>query len=406
MRMTRIQRIDIFNGKCDPFFRMEDYYLSFVLTVALFFLSLFGSFLYLFLLSLFRKEPIFTDSGAIPSVSVIIPAHNEENQIAEKIRNTLDLDWPLLEVIVVSDGSTDRTNEIILEFGADIKTIFLEKRAGKPTALNAGAAAAGCDILLFTDASVLLRRDAIRKMLVPLQSGEIGIVFGRVEYDKLKYSSLTEGEMFYWNYENILREFQNRTGHIFSVIGGLCAMRRGSYSEIPQGVISDDLHLAFQSYSRGKRGYYISEILGFEENPKSTQGEFQRKVRVIAGGWQFLFKYLRDFKNCPGLLQFYLQKPLRWCAVFFLILHLGFLLSTLENPLSFNLCLIYLLLCDLPLMEWAVRFLQQAYTGSIDIKIKWFFLPFYFIMINLAALVGFFKGLARSESVTWKMEAR
>lgn len=370
-------------------------------SLAVYFFSLFGSFFFLFLKSLFRSEPVFRNTSCIPRVTLIVPVYNEISVIREKIENCLLLDYTDLEIIFVSDGSTDGTNQVLEEYSDRIRAILCGKRKGKPAALNTGAKVATGDVIIFTDASVILRRDAVHEMVLPLLDERIGIVFGRIEYNKKQYSSLSDGEITYWNYENLLRIMQNRTGYIFSVIGGLCAMHRDSIPILPD-VIADDLFLAFHAYSLGKTGYYIPEILGWEENLKSTQKEFFRKVRVIAGGWQFFLKYLPWFNHKKGFLQFMLQKPLRWCSPLLLLIHIIILISLFQINESRILLGLYSLIFILPLLEWILRLSRQAVIQTADIKIRWFFVPFYFIMINLASLLGMLRGFAGTEKIRWK----
>ncbi|MDD5092474.1 MAG: glycosyltransferase [Candidatus Wallbacteria bacterium] len=383
----------------------EHYELLFSLLFGLYLSSLFGSFAWLLLYSLFKPEPSFRAPEQLPKVSIIVPACNEENVIAEKIANCLELTDGPLEVIIISDGSTDRTWEILKKFSNKVTIFQMSQRCGKPTCLNKGAELASGEILVFTDASVILRQDAIRELMVPFTNPLIGIVFGRIEFDRIRYSSLSKGESAYWGYENLHRILQNCTGFVYSVIGGLCAVRKNLYQPLPEDAVSDDLHLAFNIYRQSFLGYYLPEVLGFEEHPKSTQAEFMRKIRVIAGGWQFFFRHFPDLRGINPF-QFFLQKPMRWCSPFFLTALLIFCAATYTRQWSFITLTIAAIMASLPFIELLLRFLYLSLTARTDIKVRWFFLPFYFIMINLASLLGLLQFFLGRRNVLWRLNQR
>jgi len=376
----------------------------FFLFLGIFFLCF--PYIFTFFLSFFQKKHEFTLYSGSPLVSIIIPACNEEKNIKTKIENTLSLKYENKEIIVVSDGSTDGTNDILKSYSEKIKTIILKNRTGKPIAINTGISSASGEFIILTDSTVILNPETIEKMLSPFSDEDISIVFGRIIFEKYFYSSMTQGELSYWEYENYIRKIQSNFGFTPSVIGGLCCFKKSFFIPIPENVVADDLFLLFSLCRNNMKSYYIDLPLGIEKNLKSTQGEFHRKIRVISGGWSFLFNYSFRFMNIKKMILFFSCKLSRWIAPFFFYAHL-ITLFIVKNSLSAKYIIYsYLIIFLLIVFEAMFRFIFQAIFSYKDIKIRWLSYPFYFIMTILAGILGFLKFLFHPQSVKWRLGER
>lgn len=214
-----------------------------------------------------------------PRVSLIIAAHDEEAVIAAKVANALALDYPRerLEVIVASDGSTDRTVELAREAGAD-QVLDLE-RGGKLLTQNAGAAAATGDILAFSDANATWHADALTRLVTAFVDPDTGYACGQVRFID-QGGSNQEGA--YWRFELAVRRLESELAGITAGNGAIYAVRKSAY--VPLGPASShDLVFPFLLHKRGLRSVYMPEAVADEKMVVSNEGEFARKRRMMRG---------------------------------------------------------------------------------------------------------------------------
>src|ERR1700675_173514 len=178
----------------------------------------------------------------LPSVTVLIPAYNEAQNIAATVQNKLKQDYPRdrLEIIVISDGSTDGTDDIVHEFSSqNVRLMRREQREGKAAGLNEGVRYSNGEILVFSDANSLFAPDAIRRMMENFADPEIGYVTGNLTY-KIRAEGISgNGCSAYMKYENALRTLETRAGSIIGVNGGVDAIRRELYRDVPRQLITD-----------------------------------------------------------------------------------------------------------------------------------------------------------------------
>ncbi len=235
--------------------------------------------LLLWILSRFLYRPEPEDTGELPSVSLIIAAHDEETVIAEKVANALALDYPreLIQVIVASDGSTDRTVELARKAGADL--VLELPRTGKLATQNAGAAHASGDVLAFSDANAVWQRDALGKLVVPFAADDIGYACGQVRFLG-QGGSNQEGA--YWRFELWVRRLESGLAGITAGNGAIYAVRRSAYMALGPAS-SHDLVFPFLLHKRRLRSVYVPEALAEEKMVASNEGEFARKRRMMRG---------------------------------------------------------------------------------------------------------------------------
>lgn len=230
-----------------------------------------------------------------PSISVIIAAYNGEKYLAAKLESVLALDYPAerMEVIVVSDGSTDRTDEIARQYEDRGVRLLRVERGGKPAALNAALPQASGEVLVLTDVRQLLEADSVRRLVSGFADAEVGVVSGELVIRNAQ--SGAEAEIgLYWRFETWMRDQLSRLDSMFGATGPFYAIRRELAVRIPPDMLLDDVYLPLTAYFRGYRLVMENRARAYDI-PTSRDTEFARKVRTLAGNYQIL----RAF---PGLL--------------------------------------------------------------------------------------------------------
>jgi len=228
--------------------------------------------------------PIAAESQPLGGVSVIVAAHDEEEVIAARVTNLLALSYPreLLEVIVVSDGSTDETVSAARAAGADL--VLDLDRVGKIAAQNEAVRAATGDVLAFSDANATWDAEALRRLLDGFADPDVAYVCGQVSFTSEAGENL---EGAYWRYEMAVRELESRLGGVTAGNGAIYAVRREAY--IFLGVSrSHDLSFPFELTKRGKRAVYAADAIASEKMVPTIEGEFARKRRMMRGLWDIV----------------------------------------------------------------------------------------------------------------------
>jgi cellulose synthase/poly-beta-1,6-N-acetylglucosamine synthase-like glycosyltransferase len=331
----------------------------------------------------------------IPSVDFIVAAYNEESCLHEKINNLKQLDYPpdKLRIIFVSDGSTDRTNELLqAEDGPGFRVIVVPQRGGKANALNYAAEEAHAKILVFSDASTLFATDAVRKLVRHFFDPTVGVVCGALQFEGSAESKQTDG--LYWKYESMLRLMESRLGATLTASGAIYALRSECYQALPPGSVIEDFLIPMNARKLNYRVLYDPEAVATEFAAGSVKGEFTRRVRLAVGSFRALSELIRVPMRGFTLLAFVSHKLLRWLVPFFLI---GILISNAILVRHFYYGL--LLLGQLLFYLWAAMgFLFRPQMGRFRFALVGYFL----LAMNLAFLVGFCRYLAGRQEVTWQ----
>lgn len=219
-----------------------------------------------------------------PLVTVVIPAYNEENDIERRVRNLLEMDWPAdrLEVIVVSDGSEDRTNEIVRALATSDSRVHLLDipRGGRCAAINAGAAAASGEIVLLTDASTQFAPDVISKLVAHFGDPRVWVVVGTVNMLPFERTPLNFTEGLYWRFESRLREMEARAGLAFIGSGACIAVRRDRFPQLEDDA-SDDLNLVLKVITQGGRAVQVANIGVYDYMDGDVNKQLQSRTRRV-----------------------------------------------------------------------------------------------------------------------------
>jgi len=229
-----------------------------------------------------RPRPV-RRGNACPRVSIIVAAYNEEALIERKILNTRALDYPAsrLELLIVSDGSTDRTVEIARCYRNGRLRVLAARRRGKAYALNRGAAAAHGDVLVFTDANTVLKPDALRRLVAGFCDPEVGGVCGNKQYLPAGRGDATgRGEGAYWGFDTWLKTMESAGGSVFAADGALYAVRRSLFMPIADPAQADDMAISMRVVLQHRRLVFEPGAVVLEDAPPDAAREFRRKVRV------------------------------------------------------------------------------------------------------------------------------
>jgi cellulose synthase/poly-beta-1,6-N-acetylglucosamine synthase-like glycosyltransferase len=343
-----------------------------------------------------RRQRLEADE--LPRVTVIIPAYNEEEHIVAKIANVQELDYPteLLQVIFVSDGSTDTTNERLAALeDSHVEVLIRPQRAGKAAALNYAVAHARHEIFVFSDASTLFAPDAIRLLVRHFADPTVGVVCGALRFRGTGDFKQTEG--VYWRYETMLRLMEARLGATLTASGAIYAIRGDCYRPLTPEDVIDDFVIPMRVRKLGYRVVFDPEAEAVEFAAASVKDEFTRRVRLAVGSFRALGEFSRVRMNAFATLSFYSHKVLRWVLPFLLLGLLGSNLFLLDQPV-YQVALAG----QLAIYLWAT--LGFALRNSVQ-RIPLAALCYYLVAINVAFLVGFVRFVGGRRETAWQRVA-
>ena len=320
-----------------------------------------------------------------PHVSMIIAAHNEADVIGTKIENILALDYPKnrLEVLIASDGSDDKTADIVSGYNNKIVKLLALPRQGKAPALNAAVAEAKGEILIFSDANSIYATDAIRALVRPFADTTVGGVAGNQVYlSKKDKSHASVGEKSYWNFDRRLKLLQSKAGSTTSATGAIYAIRRKLFQAVPSGV-TDDFVTSTRVIAQGYRLVFAPDAIAYEPAAETNGNEFKRKVRVITRGLRAVL-VMRELLNPIHFgfysLQLFSHKVLRRLVVFPLLIVLTM------SPFLWSLGPFYKCFVSVQLLFYS--FAIWGVFGNVFKKNKLMSIPFYFCLVNIAAFLA------------------
>lgn len=332
-----------------------------------------------------------------PSVTLIIAAHNEEQVIAKKIENALSQDYPKdkLQIVIASDASTDRTNQIVSSYSRREIALYDQKEhKGKSAALNYTVEhIARGEIIVFNDATTLIERDSIRKIVSYFSDNKIGAVAGKLIFKNSAESTITENYSLYWRYEEFLRESESKIGYLPFVSGAFYAVRKRLYTPVAEN-LPDDSVSPLGVYKQGFAVAYAEDAVAYETGAQDAGGEFRIKTRGVVRELSSILHFkglLNPFKYPELSLVLISHRLLRWSVPVFLIALFLTNLSLLGN-------LLYM-----AFFWMQISFYLLALCGLfIRKKIRIISLPFYFSLVNMAALCGIIRFLSGRKVATWK----
>jgi len=338
------------------------------------------------------------------TVTLLICAYNEEEVLEEKIRNSLELDYPpeKLKIVIASDGSTDRTNEIARRYENDRLELYAyAHRRGKIGVINKTVPLLRSEIIVFSDANTYYKRDAIKKLVRNFHDPSVGGASADVIILN-KETTFSKSESIYYTYERWIQKKESEIGSIVGADGGMYAIRRELFIPPSDNIILDDFVISMNVANNGHRLIYEGEAKGFEKSTISYKQEFLRKSRVLAGAIQAL----KQYEGIPSLRQkklflcFFSHKLLRWITPLFLVLFFSTNLALAFFKVHVAFTALFMIQCLFYIVA-ALGLIFQHHG-----RLSFLSIPFYFCMENGAALYGIYKGLFNKQAVTWRKFSR
>jgi cellulose synthase/poly-beta-1,6-N-acetylglucosamine synthase-like glycosyltransferase len=352
--------------------------------------------LLLIALGLGKKEELRC-ADITPCVSLIISAYNEEAVIRQKLDNSLALDYPRdqLEIIVASDGSTDCTPAIVRDYADAVTLYHYPQRRGKNAALNDTVPHVRGDILVFTDANGMYRKDALRLLVRHFADPRVGCVCGELIYRNPTGNPVAEGYNHYWRYDQWLKKLESRLHSLLGANGSIFAVRR-PLNEPLNPRTSNDMVLPIKIAARGFAVLYEPAAVSVEAGSAGEREELRRRSRIVARGllgvWEVLPTII-SHRRFLLLLQLVSRKLIRYMYPLLLI---PLLVSNIFLPGPF-----YRTILALQLIPYALVPIGYV-CGKAGKKLRLLSLPYYFFVGNLAALLGLLKVLSLRELATWE----
>jgi cellulose synthase/poly-beta-1,6-N-acetylglucosamine synthase-like glycosyltransferase len=367
--------------------------------LALLFYTYIGYPFLMFILSRVYALPV-KRANIFPRVSMIIAAHNEEAEIAAKLENALALDYPRdkFEVVVASDCSSDRTDEIVKSYAArGVKLYRQEQHFGKTIAQNSAVKVTNGEILLFSDATTIYRPDVVRKIVRPFADPTVGCVAGQLVYEDRKATVVGDGCKSYWGYEKMIKQSESEVCSLIGVSGCLYAVRRSCHQKLANDMI-DDFVIATEIRLQGLRTVYEPEAISTEDTNKKGKDEFRMRVRVIQQTFSALQRYSEVLSlQKQGLYAFQMisHKVMRYLVPTFL------LSALLANTLLIHEHLVYSVSFFAQLACYLLAALGWL-GDKLGLKLGSFSLPYYFVLANTAIVQAFIKHMRGESRVVWQ----
>lgn len=347
----------------------------------------------------------FRSTSLLPDLTVVIPAYNEAWCIEEKIKNTRASNYPSekLHILVVADGSDDQTARLASQH-AEVRVMHSRARKGKAAAMNRAMHEVQTPYVVFTDANTNVNADALRNIAVHFEDPRVGCVAGEKRINQSDRADASEaGEGLYWKYESTLKLWDAELNSAVGAAGELIAIQTSLYTPLEEDTLLDDFMLSLRIAEQGYKIAYEPDAYALEEPSDSIQEEWKRKVRICAGGFQSIIRLkglLIPLRRPVLSFQYISHRVLRWTLAPFCIVLLIFLNAFLVNDhvvyrgLLGGQVLFYLAACS------------GAYLQSYKIKVRWAFIPFYFVMMQAAVAAGFIRFVSKKQSVLWEKAGR
>lgn len=355
------------------------------------------------------KKTLIDDSFQ-PEVTLFIAAYNEKDYVAAKLKNTLSLDYPKdkLHIVWVTDGSNDGTPDLLKDY-PNTTVHHLEERNGKIGAMNRGMQFVKTPIVIFSDANTNLGKESIKRIVQLFSNPKVGCVSGEKRIvDKESDVASGAGEGLYWKYESTLKKWDAELYSVVGAAGELFAIRTSLYRHVEKDTILDDFMISLRVAQDGYTIQYDPEAYAIETASANVKEELKRKIRISAGGIQSIVRLkslLNVFKYGTLSFQYISHRVLRWsltplCLV--LLIPVLTILAIDEGLFSFSL---YTLFFWMQILFYAAALLGW-FLENRETRIKILFIPYYFFIMNLSVVLGFFRYINNTQSVNWERSKR
>lgn len=360
-----------------------------------------------------RKD---TYESLTPQLSMLIAAYNEQNVIAQKLENTLSLDYPAdcLQILVAADGSEDRTAEIVQTFaGRGVELSYDERRRGKMAAINRALPQLRHEILVFSDANNLYAPDALVELVRPFANPKVGAVTGAKNILE-EEDAHARADGLYWRYESWIKKNETRLGSCTGVAGEILAIRRSLYSPPPDHVINDDFFIGLSVLRQGYRLVYAPDAHSYERSSLTEKDEAVRRSRIVAGRYQAMLMAgsVLPWRSPLLVWQIVSHKFMRPLVPLMMIIAFLVTLAAVVWPVPATRLAWFYLASPFNLMfllAEGVIFALALFGGSLKDKGligKLLYVPTFLVNSNLAAIVGLYSFFTGKQTALWKRARR
>jgi biofilm PGA synthesis N-glycosyltransferase PgaC len=350
-----------------------------------------------------RKSKEDVSGSFEPHVTLVIPAYNEADILAEKIHNSQALNYPKdkLQLMFITDGSTDYSSQVLSNY-PEVQHLHVSERAGKSMAENRAIKHVTTPYVIFSDCNTLLNTEAVRHLVSHYEDPQVGAVSGekKVINDGTTSGS---GEGLYWKYESFLKKCDSDIYSLMGAAGELVSFRTDLFKPLERDTILDDFVQSMRVVNSGYRVIYEPEAYAVELPSFSLKEEMERKVRICAGGWQAmsrLLPLLNPLRNPIVTFLYFSHRVLRWSlapVLLILLLPLNIALVTKDN------LYVVLMIAQLSFYTLAGIGWWQAVKGRLAGPLL---LPFYFTLMNVAVFQGFRRFIRNAQPAAWDKAQR
>jgi len=355
-----------------------------------------------YLLAGILKNPVH-QKPIEPTLSVVISLYNEEDVIGAKLQNLLNLDYPSpkIEILIGSDGSTDRTHVIINQFNDPRIRLYINPlRQGKMATLNELIPKAKNEIIIFTDARQIFEKSALRNLVSNFADPKIGCVSGELIFSP-KEGGTAQGVNLYWNYEKFIRRQESLLHSMLGATGAIYAIRKELFTPGPVNIVLDDMFTPFKIIQKGYRAIFDDTAFAYDQVADDPKEEYRRKTRTLYGNFQIFSIFpgmFIPFKS-PIAWQLFSHKFLRVIIPFFLIIL--FIISwALRSSSVFDIFwILQLIFYGMALLG---HLFQEAKSPALKPVSKTCYIPYVFCLLNFSALVGFWRFINANQEATWE----
>jgi cellulose synthase/poly-beta-1,6-N-acetylglucosamine synthase-like glycosyltransferase len=346
-------------------------------------------------ISLFKvKKSYIENKSRNPLVTIIISAYNEEKVIKRKIENCMGLNYNQIQILIGSDGSTDKTHKIINSIIAKNKNVkkkidfYIFKRIGKNDVINKLWKYVKGEFVVFSDANSMYDKEALKKLVNSFNSDEIGLVCGKLTYK----NDSSKSESLYWRYENYLKVIESRLNNLLVANGSIFAMRKKLFKKL-NSYIANDFQIPNYVNNQGYYVIYEPNAIAYENTANSFKKEFIRKIRIINRGLTGFFNINKNYFSLR-FFELFSHKFLRWLSgLFLLFIFLTNILLINEN--------LYLYLFSIQILFYFLSFVGFILKkNNIPIINQ----IFYFSMIQVSTLVGLFRFIFYKRQKIWEIQ--
>lgn len=358
------------------------------------------------------SKQVVDETDYQPDVCLFVTAFNEKDYIQQKVQNAFQLNYPQekIQYVWVTDGSNDETPELLKQMDDRLEVYHQDERRGKMHAMNRGMKFVKAPIVIFSDSNTILGKDSIVEIVNSFSNPKVGCVAGEKRIvEKESESAAGAGEGLYWKMESWIKRNDSELNSAVGAVGELFAIRTDLFEEVETDTLLDDFIISLRIAQKGYKIAYTPNAYAEETASLNVKEELKRKVRIAAGGIQTIFRLkslLNPFKYGVLSWQYFSHKVLRWTlaplSLFLLFVVTVFMVSGQKIVAGTNFYTLFLYLQVACYLVAAFGW----YFENRKMRVKVFFVPYYFVMINYASVRGIFRYFKGKQSVNWEKSKR